>query len=56
MDLSAKLFCGMFVVWLLVMAVGLLLVLMPVILFIVGFFIIMSILVLLGRFAASSFY
>lgn len=56
MDLLAKLFCGLFVVWLLVMAVGLLIALMPVILAVVGFLLMLAVLALLGRLIGSWFY
>ncbi len=56
MDIGAKIVMGLFVVWAAVMAVGLLIALMPVILFIVGFVLILSILTLIGRLVASWFY
>ncbi len=55
MDLLARLFCGMFVLWLLAMAVGLLLALMPTILAVAGFFLMIAFLTLLGRLIGSWF-
>jgi hypothetical protein len=49
MDLLAKLFCVLFFVWLVAMAVGLLIALMPVILFVIGFFLMIGFLTLLVR-------
>lgn len=56
MDLLTKLFCGLFVVWLLAMAVGLLIALMPVILAVVGSLLMLAVLALLGRLIGSWFY
>lgn len=56
MDLLSRLFCGLFVVWLLAMAVGLLIALMPLILAVAGFFLMIGFLTLLGRLVGSWFY
>ena len=56
MDLLAKVFCGLLVVWVLIMAAGLLLALMPVILAVAGFFLMIGLLALVGRLIGSWFY
>ena len=55
MDFLTKVFCGLFVVWLVAMAVGLLLALMPAILAVVGFFLMMAFLAFVGRLVGSWF-
>lgn len=56
MDLVAKIVAGLFVVWAGAIVVGLIISLMPVILFVVGFVAMMAILTLIGRLVASWFF
>ena len=55
MDLLGKLIAGVIVVWLLALALGLVISLMPIILAAAGFFLMLGFLALLGRLMGSWF-
>ncbi len=55
MDLAAKIVMALFILWVGAMVVGLIIALAPLILFVVGFVLMMAILTLIGRLIGSWF-
>lgn len=56
MDLFGKLIAGLFIIWAGAMVIGLLIALAPLLLVVVGFFLMLGLLTLIGRLVASWFF
>lgn len=55
MDILIKLIAGVFVLWAIALLAGLLIALLPIILYAIGFILMLALLALIGRFVASIF-
>ena len=56
MDFLAKVFCGLIAAWAVVMVIGLIIAIAPLLLYCVGFLLMLALLAFIGRLVASWFY